>query len=313
MVKQQHSDLDRLAVADERLQPPARNVAWADRAESSLDAGLLAARDRFLAAAGGTWQLDLDPRSGYVAFIEGSGLPWIPGYGNSLTLDRVAAPLGKDGRVELATLEVLARKFVAEHGALLGVDPAELALDAGRSGRVADYLWYVDFDVVRDGLEIEGSRVVFRVNNGNLVQVGTENVPPRAARMPATRLDRAAALAALRSHVVDFDAAWDTLLDPGKLRLLPAAPSADAVRGEIPFAAGLELVKVWEIVFRREGDAGTWRARGRIGRAPSRSSASTSRCSTASPTTRSPSWSRRASPPGSRSGRCPRSTSTTTS
>lgn len=261
VVKQQHSDLDRLAVADERLQPPARNVAWADRAESSLDAGLLAARDRFLAAAGGTWQLDLDPRSGHVGFIEGSGLPWIPGYGNSLTLDRVAAPLGSNGGVELATLEALARKFVAEHGELLGVEPVELALDAGRSGRVADYLWYVDFDVVRDGLKIEGSRVVFRVNNGNLVQVGTENVPPRAAKAPATRLDRAAALDVLRTHVVDFDAAWDTLLDPGTLRLLPAAPSADAVRGEIPFAAGLELVKVWEIVFRREGDAGTWRAR----------------------------------------------------
>jgi hypothetical protein len=260
VVKQQHSELDARAVADERLQPPARNVAWTDAA-ASLDAGLFAARDRFLAAVGGTWQLDLDPRSGYVGFIEGSGLPWIPGYGNSLAPDRVAAPLGKGGAVDLATLEALARAFVADHGALLGVGNDELALDAGRSGRVADYLWYVDFDVVRDGLEIEGSRVVFRVNNGNLVQVGTENVPPRAAKVPATRLDRAAALAVLGAHVVDFDAAWDTLLDPGTLRLLPAAPSADAVRGEIPFAAGLELVKVWEIVFRREGDAGTWRAR----------------------------------------------------
>jgi hypothetical protein len=260
VVKQQHSDLDRIALADERLQPPARNVAWADPV-ASLDAGLVAARDRFLAAVGGTWRLDLDPRNGLVGFVEGSGLPWIPGHGNSLTPDGVAAPLGGDGAIELATLETLARRFVAEHGALLGVANDELVLDLGRSGRVADYLWYVDFDVVRDGLEIEGSRVVFRVNNGNLVQVGTENVPPPGAKLPATRLDRAAALAALRTHVVDFDSAWDTLLDPGTLRLLPAAPSVDAVRGEIPFAAGLELVKVWEIRFRREGDAGTWRAR----------------------------------------------------
>lgn len=260
VVKQELSNLDALAVADERLQPPARNVAWADHA-ASLDADLLAARERFLAAVGGTWQLDLDPRSGFVGFIEGSGLPWIPGYGNSLTLDQVVGPLARVGGVDLATLEAIARKFVAAHGALLGVEPDEIALDAGRSGRAADYLWYVDFDLVRDGLEIEGSRVVFRVNNGNLVQVGTENVPPRHARVPETRIDRAGALAALRGHVVDFDAAWDTLLDPGTLRLLPAAPSADAVRGEIPFAAGLELLKVWEIVFRREGDAGTWRAR----------------------------------------------------
>ncbi|HSM14468.1 MAG TPA: hypothetical protein VLA66_10420, partial [Thermoanaerobaculia bacterium] len=220
-----------------------------------------AAWDRFLAGAGGRWQADLDPRNGFVGFVEGSGLPWIPGYGNALTLDRVDAPLAADGTVSLATMEKLARGFLAAHGDLLGVDPAELRLNLGRSGQVADYLWYVDFDLVRDGLVVEGSRVVFRVNNGNLIQFGTENVPPKGVVAPGVAISRDRALAALAEHVGNFDAAWDTLLDEGTLRLLPAAPSAEAVRGEIPFAAGLELIKVWEFQFRREGDDSTWRAR----------------------------------------------------
>ncbi|KAB2965654.1 MAG: PQQ-binding-like beta-propeller repeat protein, partial [Thermoanaerobaculia bacterium] len=210
---------------------------------------------------GGSWQADLDPRNGRVGFVEGSGLPWIPGHGNALTLDRVAAPLAEDGGVGLSTLESLARAFLAAHGKLLGVIPAELRLHPGRSGRAADYLWYVDFDVVREGLEIEGARVVFRVNNGNLVQFGAENVPPEGAAVPPTKVGRERALAALAAHVGNFDAAWDTLLDEGTLRLLPAAPSAEAVRGAIPFGAGLELVKVWEFTFRRDGNDGTWRAR----------------------------------------------------
>lgn len=260
VVKQGATDLDALVVAGERLQPPSRNVGWSAHAEA-LAPELVAAWDRFLAATGGSWQADLDPRNGLVGFVEGSGLAWIPGYGNDLTPERVGAPLAGDGSVNLATLEGLARRFLAAHGALLGVDPAALRLNPGRSGRAADYLWYVDFDLVRDGLVIEGSRVVFRVNNGNLIQVGTENVPPPGARAPKAVLDATAALAVVKDHVGNFDAAWDTLVDAGTLRLLPAAPSAEAVRGAIPFGAGLELVKVWEFTFRREGDAGTWRAR----------------------------------------------------
>lgn len=260
VVKQAATDLDALVVASERLQPPSRNVAWSAHAEA-LAPELVAAWDRFLAASGGSWQADLDPRNGLVGFVEGSGLAWIPGYGNDLTPERVGAPLAADGSADLATLESLARQFLAAHGTLLGVDPAALRLNPGRSGRAADYLWYVDFDLVRDGLVLEGSRVVFRVNNGNLVQLGAENVPPPGARTPKAVLDATAALAVVKDHVGNFDAAWDTLLDAGTLRLLPAAPSAEAMRGAIPFGSGLELVKVWEITFRREGDAGTWRAR----------------------------------------------------
>ncbi|KAB2962978.1 MAG: hypothetical protein F9K18_09140, partial [Thermoanaerobaculia bacterium] len=92
VVPQRASELDRLEVAAERLEPPARNVPWSAHADT-LAPALVAAWDRFRAAAGGSWQADLDPRNGRVGFVEGSGLPWIPGHGNALTLDRVAAPL----------------------------------------------------------------------------------------------------------------------------------------------------------------------------------------------------------------------------
>ena len=64
----------------------------------------------------------------------------------------------------------------------LGIDPSQLVLNRGRSGQPSGHVWFVDYDVVGDGLKIEGARVVFRVNNGNLIQYGTENLPSSAPR-----------------------------------------------------------------------------------------------------------------------------------
>src|SRR6185369_3695836 len=97
-----------------------------------------------------------------------SGIAWIPGKGNSLKGAH---------KVNLETLETIARNFLPRVAGMMGVDPKSLVLNVGRSGQPAGHLWFVDFDVVRDGMKIEGARVVFRVNNGNLIQFGTENLP----------------------------------------------------------------------------------------------------------------------------------------
>src|SRR6185295_11438028 len=119
----------------------------------------------------GIWTAYVDARSGRIESAEGEGIPWIPGAGN-----RLAASAGR--KVDLQMLEGIARRFVDERSSLLGLDSKTLVLSSGRSGEMADYLWYVDFDVARAGIPIEGARVVFRVNNGNLIQFGLENLPP---------------------------------------------------------------------------------------------------------------------------------------
>src|SRR3954453_2054677 len=78
--------------------------------------------------------------------------------------------------------------------AFLGIDANQPLLDRGRSGQPASHVWFVDFNVVREGLPIEGARVVFRVNNGNLVQYGTENLPAPCATVPPPKLSQSAAL-----------------------------------------------------------------------------------------------------------------------
>src|SRR6185295_10216770 len=53
----------------------------------------------------GAWKAYLDARSGRIESAEGEGIPWIPGRGNRL--DAAA------GKIDLAALERIARRFVA--------------------------------------------------------------------------------------------------------------------------------------------------------------------------------------------------------
>ena len=133
-------------------------------------------------------------RTGLVTFAEGGNVAWVPGHGNKLSNQDIAASWGPSRRSTSPALEAIARDYLPRVQSLLGVNPKELVLDRGRSGQPAEHLWFVDFDVVREGLPIEGARVVFRVNNGNLIQYGTENLPAPGATVPPTRLTQKDAL-----------------------------------------------------------------------------------------------------------------------
>src|SRR5262249_25579005 len=121
-------------------------------------------------------------------------------------------------------------------------------------------LWFVDYDVVRDGLPIEGARVVFRVNNGNLIQFGTENLPSPGAVVPPTNLTRDSALAALSQYIGGFSAA-DSFRDNGSLHLLRANRVDNGAAEGFQFGQGRGIAKVWQFVFHRDGVMGTWQAR----------------------------------------------------
>ncbi len=141
----------------------------------------------------------------------------------------------------------------------LGVDTKELVLNQGRSGHPADHLWIVDFDLVRDGLAVEGAHVIFRVNNGNLVEIGSEFSRPRS-KVPPTTVDRAKALAVVSKYVGGLTAA-DKILDAGSIHLLPGnVISSKSARGYEP-GQGRRIIKVWQITFQRPGIIGTFQAR----------------------------------------------------
>jgi hypothetical protein len=250
--------LARLSLSDPRFRVTS-TADPLDQVASLVSADLRDGWARFTAGTGGSWQAYVDRRTGRLEVAEGSGIPWIPGNGNTLTQSEIAASL-PSGRVDLAALEGIARAFLPRVAPLLGVDPASLVLSPGRSGQPSEGLWLVDFDVLRGGRAIEGARVVFRVNNGNVVQFGTEGLPAAGAATPSQTVDRKQALQALSTLVGGFSAA-DTFLDSGSLHLLVANTSDPRFSDGFEPGNGRGLVLVWEIVFRRTREAGTWRGR----------------------------------------------------
>ncbi len=251
--------LARLATIGEALSPPP-SVALLDQAPDGLAADVPDAWSRFQTEAGGTWVGYVDRRSGYLEFAEGSGRPWIPGAGNNLTRADIASFLGGSSTIDLAAMDRIARAFLPEVSSLLGVDADDLKLSEGRSGPMSDYLWYVDYDVYRGGWKIEGARVMFRINHGNLVQFGTEGVPPPNVNVPFPRLSRAEASQALASYIGGFSE-FDAFVEEGSLRMMTRAKIDVATAERFRPGDGYGLLPVWELSFRRKGTIGTWRAR----------------------------------------------------
>jgi hypothetical protein len=239
-IKEGTDPLDALVVADPRLRP-AQGLEPFEAVRPGLAPEVRDGWAGFLRGTNAGWKAHVNRGTGRIESAEGGAIPWVPGRGNQLTGDVV----------DLPALERTARGFLPQVAPSLGVDPEELVLSRSRSGQPADHLWLVDFDVHRGGLPVEGARVVFRVNNGNLVQFGTENLPPPQAAVPPERVSRQEALARLADHVGGVSAA-DTFLDGGSLRLLPITEEDGARRS---------LALVWQLSFRRAGETGTWRAR----------------------------------------------------
>ncbi|MEA2695590.1 MAG: hypothetical protein QOJ16_4977 [Acidobacteriota bacterium] len=253
------SGLAGLAFQSERLAP-SQPLAPLEEHLSSVKAAVNDGWTAFRLGAPAEWKGWVDRRTGRIAFAEGGNIAWIPGRGNSLTPSDLPLVSKRGGKVDMAALEAVARGYLPKVAGLLGVDTASLVLNRGRSGQPANHLWLVDFDVVVDGQAVEGARVVFRVNNGNLVQMGTENLPAPGAVAPKTTLTREQALAAVARHIGGWSSA-DVFLDAGSLHLLPVNV-VDPRSGEgFAFGRGRGLARVWQLTFQRDGVVGTWRAR----------------------------------------------------
>src|SRR6185295_16737656 len=263
VAKQSNDSLSKLAFRSEELAPSQR-IAPLDAyrpAAPSAAASAVASNWAAFSREHAGWQASVDQRTGLVASAEGPGIPWIPGRGNKLGPSDVSRFLKRSGgEADLSTLEGIARRELGRLSPLLAAGGQQLVLNQGRSGHPADHLWVVDFDLVRDGLVVEGAHVVFRVNNGNLIQFGSENLPAPGSPVPPTAKSRQQALAALSSYVGGLTAR-DKLLDSGSLHLLPANAVDASLAARFEPGRGRKIVKVWQFTFHRDGVQGTWRAR----------------------------------------------------
>jgi hypothetical protein len=260
VAKSPASPLDAVAFSRPELRIPSRIVEL-DRIRGELPSEVGAEADRFRAVAGGDWVLAFDRASGHLALAEG-GTPWIPGSANALA----AADLGvteSQAATNSVPVEVVARKALAlvkDFPGLFGARPEELSLRPEASGPVADYLYNLDFQWTWHGIPVENAHVVFRLNNGNLVQAGAEYVGDSVRRLdprPTVTLDDAWQLLRTLSGR-DGD---DEIVEPGRLLFSPVATRAMLDAEEVPPGEGIEYRLVWELAFVRPGIPGTWQGR----------------------------------------------------
>ncbi len=258
VVKRSPSSLEDLTTATPRMQVQ-QEVVYGDqfRGESAAvqtpeTESVLADWDRFQTETGGQWLLQIDRRTGRPAVIEGSGIPWVAGKGNTLRSEGLAG----SGRAHMVRM---AKHFIQQYPDLFGVDPQDLVVNSQGTGEFGGYLWYIHLQRTYHGLPVENAYVVFRVNNGNLVQFGGQflgkiSVDP----LPAITAETAAQI--LAGYVGGMNPG-DEWLDAGRLSVLPLAPAGDVGVYMGPVGSGVDYRLVYTLTFRRPGVLGTWAAK----------------------------------------------------
>ena len=205
------------------------------------------------------WEIQWDDRGDRPHLMQGAGYPLLPGAGNLMAA--AEAGLSSDRKVELADVERLVRAFMDRYPDLLRVDPRTLRLDRSRSASVANgRVWFVELQQFHRGVPVEGANVFFRINNGNIVQLGADKIGDVRIKM-VPRGDRERVLARMlrrlgipRSDVAEF-------LNEGTRKIYPTLrageQSGQAFRGRP--GAGYAHRLVWEFVFRRHDDPTTYK------------------------------------------------------
>lgn len=228
-------------------------------------AGNLPSLQRFYAYHSDEWEVRWDQRSDRPNLIQGAGIPLLPGRGNKLR--REDLKVGHGSELRMADVESLVRQFLADFPEVLNVSGFDLRLDPNASVSVGDgvgdehQLWFLELQQYHRGLPVVGAKAFFRVNNGNLIQFGTERVAP--VRIPTTpRVSREAAFAKVLQAGGFKVSEISEILDPGTLEIVPALTvgeqPAESYQG-LP-GQGYRHYLVWQLSFRRADDPITYQA-----------------------------------------------------
>ncbi len=110
-------------------------------------------------------------------------------------------------------------------------------------------------------MKIEGARVVFRVNNGNLIQFGSENLPAAGMRAPQATVTKRVppARRSATSSAASFPATAGSTT--ARCTCCPVNVIDESQLEGYRFGDGRDLQLVWQFTFHRTGEPGTWRGR----------------------------------------------------
>ena len=186
---------------------------------------LRAGWDLFRSEYGDGWDITVDGRSGVPTLVQGQGIPWIPGSGNSL---QSSAAVNIDG------LSDSIKGFMRRHATLLATNVDEMELSRTASGEMGGELWTVVYDRKVNNIPVLGDTYVFYIGHGNLISFGSQrwgSITP--ARFPPSRRPRPSRTCELHGAA---ETEPSTVYDAGTLvlpRWRPPAPTSVAYNGGI--------------------------------------------------------------------------------
>ena len=233
-----------------------RNV----NAAAGVGIGRAEALSRFFAENSSEWEVRWDTRSDRPNLVQGAGIPVLPGRGNNLTPLRTG--LSTDGKVRVTDVERILRGFMAGYPELF-IAQENLRLNTKSTVNVGTdkEIWLVEFEQVHNGVPVEGAHAFFRINNGNIIQFGTEKVAEvRVGTTP--KLKREEAFAAVLKAIGSDISEVTEIVNPGKLKIVPMMMTGERA-GELYkgiAGAGYRHALIWEISFRRAGEPTTFQA-----------------------------------------------------
>ena len=248
-------------------QGPSRLALPVLASEAEAQALLAAqpALQSFLSNEGRGWTVSFDRRSGQPMLLQGPGIAWTPGAGN--TLDTAAVfghrflTLRGAARVQAisATVEARGRDLLSKSPFLTALSAAPLALDRAWTGSPDEegQTFFATFRPNPAGLEQHGARVTFVVRHGNLVSIHAEQLATAPANLQP-KLTSDAALRALRTAAK----IPDTLsLQAADLQIVSLAATAEApgvYSGAL--GQGYEAHLAYSFRFKLPGDHKTYAA-----------------------------------------------------
>ncbi|PWB70000.1 MAG: hypothetical protein C3F15_14310, partial [Holophagae bacterium] len=129
--KEARDQLDLLVTIDPSLRVVEVNV---DAAGFNGPLPAFQAMEDFRAENGSAWRFTVDLRRGVTSLLDGGAIPIIPGPANDLAWEDFAPGCSSYDCLPVATVEALARDFIAANSEALGLDPSSLVLDPDGSG-----------------------------------------------------------------------------------------------------------------------------------------------------------------------------------
>jgi hypothetical protein len=187
--------------------------------------------------------LYFDKITGKPSIIEGEGLYKFSDWEN-LKLEEVQG----------ATI-----KFLNNYPKIFSISPSIIYLNYSGSGGI-DYVYNLNYDIVYNGVKVEKAHLSFHLNHGAIVQIGQEYICDTIYDLdPKPNITPEDALNILWDYI-GGKLEDDEIIESGRISAIPVL-SKEALAGNYEIGKGLKYKLVYTIVFKRNGQVGTWEAK----------------------------------------------------